>query len=159
MRTIAPLEVRVQRFGVWRMSVIGLTLAACAALAAWWSAQPLPRASSLSTGVAAGMVAVLAAMLGLVRQRPLTLRWDGQCWHLARDGEVAAPGRLELAIDLGAWLLLRFVPGVMPPKSGWQRSCWIALQRRGLESQWHALRVTLYGAHPDLDASGGANDA
>jgi hypothetical protein len=54
-------------------------------------------------------------------------------------------GELQVAIDLGAWMLLHFVPDVG------HRACsvsWLPVQRRGLESQWHALRCAVYSPRP-----------
>jgi hypothetical protein len=50
---------------------------------------------------------------------------------------------VAVAIDLGGWMLLRFVPG-----AGGGRARWIALQRHGLEPQWHALRCAVYAPRP-----------
>jgi hypothetical protein len=50
-----------------------------------------------------------------------------------------------VAVDLGAWMLLRFERDATPRL---RRIVWLPLQRRGLETPWHALRCAVYSARP-----------
>jgi len=149
MRTAPPLQLRVNRFGVWRAGSLLLAACVCAAMLSWWYAQPTPTPLWASAVTGCAVLGSLACVATLWRTAPLTLRWDGQRWWLARDEAAEQAGELALAIDLGSWLLLRFVPASEAANSAWRRHpVWIALQRRGLEAQWHSLRCALYGARP-----------
>jgi len=57
----------------------------------------------------AGLLAAtaLATLLGwrLTQPRPALLNWDGQRWSV--DGE---PGEVDVMLDFGRWMLLRFRP-------------------------------------------------
>ena len=68
---------------------------------------------------------------------PRRLRWDGEAWWLDEPGRDDGP-RVQLAVlvDLDAWLLLRASPG---PR-------WLPLSRRQQQTQWAALRATLFCA-------------
>ncbi len=122
-------------------------VAALGGLAAWAFAGERPSDLAL-LGVAAGSLPVLASAAGLLRCFPFTLRWDGQTWRL-NDGLVAdeqAPaGDLFVAIDLGAWMLLKFD---RPPGRFGRQATWLPVQCRGLEAQWHAFRCAVYSPRP-----------
>jgi hypothetical protein len=111
----------------------------------------------LVCGLVATIAAVAWLMRGLTRLAPLGLRWDGQCWHLAASGpaaQEAVPGDLTVAIDLGVWMLLRFEPAASARRAA---PSWIPVQRRGIESQWHALRCAVHSprAAAQADAAPG----
>jgi hypothetical protein len=84
------------------------------------------------------------------------LRWDTLDWRLgpmASVGEEPTAGQLKVVMDLGSWMLLRFVQtesavliAVLPYRFRPQRC--LAVQRRGLESTWHALRCAVYSSRP-----------
>ncbi len=155
MRTSPAIDVVLTRFGVWRAAIALLAAAALAAIWAWWStwdaAQPPDTNIVLlaALGIASGMVVALAASLSNVR--PTALRWDGQGWSLRRPqrnhgaaGEPVA-GEIIVAMDLGLWMLLRFEPAL---RVGRIRCVWLPVQRRGIETQWHALRCAVYSPRP-----------
>ncbi len=147
MRASPPLRITVRRFGVWRACVGGVMAAVLAALAAWALAGERPSGLAL-LGVGAGALPLLAGAAGLLRCAAFTLRWDGQAWRLndGMDADDDAPaGELCVAIDLGAWLLLRFD---RPPGRFGRRAAWLPVQRRGLEAQWHAFRCGVYSPRP-----------
>lgn len=105
----------------WRL--LHAALAAVAALAALAAALQHLEASAPVTGASLATAAVMAAAFAwrLPAVRRGLLRWDGQAWWFAPEGDEAAhPGRLHLMIDLGSALLLRFDPD--PPGSG---SAWL----------------------------------
>jgi hypothetical protein len=57
-------------------------------------------------------------------------------------GQEPLAGRVGVAVDLGAWLLLRF------KAEDTLRGRWLPVQRRGHELAWHGLRATVYCARP-----------
>jgi hypothetical protein len=66
-------------------------------------------------------------------------------------------GRLRVVLDLGPWLLLRFAADPATRSAAWLPSgspIWIALQRQGLQAEWHAIRCTLYSP-PSAGPPGG----
>ena len=151
MRAAPALQVSLQRFGVWRGAVWGLAALAFITLAAWVITHERPHEPLIEVGVwvsaalAAAAIAALAA--STARMPPLDLRWDGRAWHLGPVRGDRVPGDLSVAIDLGAWMLLRFTASV-PARP---RVVWLPLQRWGIESQWHALRCAVYSPRPAPD--------
>ena len=151
MRCAPPLQVSVNRYDGWRALLLLLATSACAVMLAWWWTQPAPAPRWASAVAAIGALLSLAGLAGSWRMPASTLRWDRQNWLVACHGASEKAGEVAVAIDLGGWLLLRFVPGIAESTpSGRRRTQWIALQRRGLEVQWHALRCALYSARPAL---------
>jgi hypothetical protein len=154
MRAAPPLAFTVRRFGAWRAALVALGLGDAAAMAAWWHRLEEP-AGWAGLVLAAALACALLPLVQAWRLHPLALRWDGTCWHVDPARAVSgAPrtGRLAVALDLGTWMLLRFVveppasPAVQPPRA--VAATWIALQRRGLETEWHAIRCTVYSPPP-----------
>ena len=151
MRSAPPLQLSVNRCELWHAMTLLLAVSGCAAMLAWWWAQPVPAPGWASAMAAIGALLSLASLAGLWRKPASTLRWDRQRWLVTRDGAAERAGELAVAIDLGGWMLLRFVPASDEAGPPWHRRVlWIALQRRGLETQWHALRCALYSARPSL---------
>jgi hypothetical protein len=151
MHSAAPLQLRVNRYGLWRAAVLSLALSACAAMLAWTGALPAPVPPWAAATAAIGALASFACGVGLWRMQPLTLRWDRERWFVARDDAAEQACDLAVAIDCGGWLLLRLVPAGTEAVRAWRhRVLWIALQRRGLEAQWHALRCAVYAARSAL---------
>jgi hypothetical protein len=147
MRAPPAFQVKVRHFGAWRLGVGALIAIASAVLAAWLASggevAPLPLRALMG---AVGAAALLAGTT-LMRRPALSLRWDGQAWRLGPVGSAGDepwPGELAVAIDWGGWLLLKFdhAGGAAPGTT------WLPIQRRGLESQWHALRCAVYCARP-----------
>jgi hypothetical protein len=145
MRASPAFQLTIERFGAWRAALACVALGTVAALAAW-ALSDLPAGLRLA-GVAAGLVLLWQA-LPLARVPAASLRWDTRCWHLgpaATRGEEPWQGTLVVALDLGSWMLLKFVHEVTP---GGSRTSWLPVQRRGLEAHWHALRCAVYCARP-----------
>ncbi len=94
--------------------------------------------------MAAACLMALAGAWASHRRHPVRLRWDSEYWYLAELKGAAAeagPAHVHVKIDAGAWLLLKFVPqGGTDPLT----VRWLPVQRRGIESQWHALRCAVY---------------
>lgn len=156
MRAAPPLEINVVRFGVWRAGTLGLAVTVWAALAIWWWAHPAPASASVSVLAALGMLGAAAGALPSFRTRPFTLRRSAGQWQLAFMHDSPGPamtGDLFVALDLGAWMLLRFIPDAIGG-----RARWIAVQRHGLEPQWHALRCAVYAPRLKQPAEGATVD-
>lgn len=148
MRSAPVLHLSVSRFGLWRTGLLVLAACASGSMLAWWWAQPVPLPwVDATAGV--GVLLSMACLAGLWRGQPLTLRFDRQCWFLARTGSPECTGGLAVAVDLGSWMLLRFLPQASEADANRKgRPVWIALQRRGLEPHWHAMRCVLFAARP-----------
>ena len=126
---------------------------ALAALAPWLLASPLGDAAPWSRLGVGASLAIVGRRAGCVAARvePAcgcagTARWTFAPGAPAREPQ---PGTLEVAIDLGAFLLLRFGPTA--PAGG--RSAGCRSQRRGLERAWHALRCAVYSPRPVAGAA------
>jgi hypothetical protein len=143
----APLsfQITVRCFGVWRWGCCVLILLAALTTACWaaaaWSSHP----GWLAFSVLLGVGAVGGVLLHAWHLAPTSLRWDGQFWHLgpaATIGQEPQVGSLTVMMDLGVWILLRFVV------NGARGGVWLPVQRRGHEPGWHGLRATVYCARP-----------
>jgi len=157
MRAAPDIHVCVTRFGMWRAAVLAVGLFAAVAIVVWATQHmrvlSWPAAVGQFAGSAAALVSILWLTADLVRVPAFQLRWDGLSWYFNRADPTSADavagdpqaGDLSIAIDLGAWVLLRFTPGAPPAGA---RTRWLPLQRHGLERQWHGLRCALYSPRP-----------
>jgi hypothetical protein len=152
MRAAPAFQVSLRRFAVWRTAVFGLFVFGAAILMRWWFARDAPHGGGLPAAAIAALVALSAAAHTLWRTAPADLRWDGVCWHLMRPGNEGLEGSISVAIDLGAWMLLRFAPA---STTGPTQVIWLPAQRRGIEADWHALRCAVHSPHPSGRRSGG----
>ena len=125
-------------------------LLAAAATLAWTLATALPgwRQALAGAVLAACGLAVLA---GWLRSPAGTLAWDGGAWRWGHDGEGEA-GQPELALDLQARMLLRWVPAQGSPR--W-RTRWLWVEREAAVSHWDALRRAVYSRANTTGASHG----
>ena len=144
MRGAPPVEVRVRRQGSWQAFVVVLVALTAGSIGVWLAASEggaaLKAALTLAT-VAAGLGALSTAA-----PLDVSLRWTGSAWVLSRHSTPAPServGSLTVAIDLGNWMLLRFIGE--PPQA---RTTWIPVQRRGLDGDWHALRCAVHAPRP-----------
>jgi hypothetical protein len=146
MRAAPAFKVSLRRFGAWRAAVWAGVACVWASSFAWAVTQdgPASRAMTLPMAILAGWAAWRLGR-SLARQPPTDLRWDGQLWWLARSDTDPVAGRLSVAIDLGPWMLLRFLPNRVASRS---RAIWLPVQRRGLEADWHALRCSVHSPVP-----------
>ncbi|WP_140633058.1 hypothetical protein [Methylibium rhizosphaerae] len=149
MRTAPAVAVTVHRSPRWIGFVALLTFLALAASVAWAVAGVSP----LQWLGVAGAALLGGTVLATERRRkPVGLRWDRQRWHLERAPwgavrqEVAVA--LQVAVDLGDWMLLRLQAG-----EGFRASrTWLAVQRTAAEGDWHALRCAVYSPRPPQPA-------
>jgi hypothetical protein len=157
MRASPAFQVVLDRFGVWRWAVFGSALLGAGVMAAWLVLQAASLPALILWPAAALATGVLASGLGAARVLPVSLRWDGQCWHIGPPGSAGnepIAGALCVLIDLGPWMLLRFEP----VDSTWcNRATWLPVQRRGLETQWHALRCAVHSPRPQTGADAAAD--
>ena len=74
-----------------------------------------------------------------------TLRWDGQDWVLAGDprGGPDLRGDAALMLDLGPWMLVRFLP-YAAGAAGIGAASWLPLTVAGDLARWAALRGALW---------------
>ncbi|MCE9659451.1 MAG: hypothetical protein K8R60_12890 [Burkholderiales bacterium] len=147
MRGLPPCEVTVVRFAAWRTAVAVVAAAALLSLAAWLLTSPLGESAWVRGAVAAAALATLALAASLWRVPPVRLVWDGFGWSVApvSGAEPATSGTLDVAVDLGAFLLLRFVAVGRRGPGGLR---WIPVGRAGLEREWHAFRCAVYSPRP-----------
>ncbi|MEO7337237.1 MAG: hypothetical protein ABIV63_11705 [Caldimonas sp.] len=143
MRAAPPIQVTPQRFGVWRGAVTLLAIAGAAAIALWTASHARPVDAVTWTIAVLAWAGIAVAAGSALRVPPLCLSWDGRAWHLGPIDAEPQPGKLRVALDLGAWMLLRF-ESITPRR----RTTWLPLQRRGLEADWHALRCAVYSPQP-----------
>lgn len=148
MHAPLPFQMTVRHFGVWRAACAVLCTAAVGMTALWAHAAAAAFPAWLMLSVLVVVGASVALLLHAWRLQPTSLRWDGQLWHLGpaeTAGHEPWAGRLEVSLDLGSWLLLRFVP---EPGAASRRNVWLPVQRAAHDVHWHALRATVYCARP-----------
>jgi len=145
MRESVFFELRLRRFRVWRLAVWSVAGTAIVALAAWAAGMWDSQAQSgrvLVAAVAAGLaLATFAVASSLARVQAGVLTCADGAWSYASDAGLRWSGKLEVAMDLGAFLLLRLVG---EPHG----SAWLPVQRRGLEAQWPGFRCAVYSPPP-----------
>ncbi len=144
MRAPPTIDVTLQRFGLWRSALLALALSTGAVVGAWFVTVAQQQSTGLRWVVGLGAVGILGIALSGLRIGPFGLRWDGAQWWLAKTGLEPVAGEVHVAIDLGNWMLLRFVA----LSATGRRISWLPLQRHGLEARWHDLRCTVHAAAP-----------
>jgi len=153
MQAPPAFQITVRHFRVWRALLACLGCAVSGVVIAWgWAMFPLAGATALAAcTLAVGLsLASLGSLLGI---QPYSLRWDTQAWWLGRAaerGHEPMAGQLAVAIDWGAWMLLRYTPA--DSQGLFRRSRWLPIQRAGHESAWLDLRTAVH-ATPGLPAA------
>jgi hypothetical protein len=162
MRAPPPVEVTSSLGRAWR-GALALVVAAAVAVplawglpyfaAHWGSLQPDPLVDALQRPAVQAAVAGAAAAVVLVaawlsrqagRAHERTLRWDGQDWVL--PGTAGCPdqrGSASLMLDLGPWMLVRFLP-YAAAGSGLGGATWLPLHMASDLAHWAALRGALW---------------
>ncbi len=141
------LSIEIRISAGWRFAAAAMTLAAAVGLG-WWSTTLSHRGAAELVWLGTPAVLAIVAAASLVWPRGGRLSWDGADWQLAgaasgRGGE--QPGTLAVALDGGHWMLLHFRATQADARP---RTRWLALSRRDLGSQWHALRCAVYSPRP-----------
>jgi hypothetical protein len=140
MRGAPPVEVRVRRQGPWRAFIVTLVALTAGSVGVWLASAEAGAALRAALGLAT--VIACSAALSTTKPFDVNLRWTGLAWALSRNSAPMSDplvGTLTAAIDLGSWMLLRFVdeaPGA--------RTTWLPVQRSGLDGDWHALRCAVH---------------
>ena len=140
MRGAPPVEIRVRRQGSWRAFVVALVILTAVSIGLWVASAEI--GTAVKGVLAAATLAAGAAALSTTAPFDLSLRWTGSSWALSPGGAPASEpvaGVMTVAIDLGSWMLLRFVD-----ESPRTRTTWIPIQRAGIEGDWHALRCAVH---------------
>ena len=140
MRGAPPVEIRVRRQGPWRAFVVALVVLTAGSIGLWLVSAEVGAAAK--GALAAVTLAVGIAAVSTTAPFDLSLRWTGASWALSRGNAPTsepAVGVLTVAIDLGNWMLLRFVDETSPT-----RTTWIPVQRGSVEGDWHALRCAVH---------------
>jgi len=152
MRASPAFQVNLQRFAFWRSAVAVLAFMALVCTLAWSASDTSPRPVSVWLLVNFVAIVLVWAAVSASRTDALSLRWDTLNWRLgpiSSVGEEPLVGRLTVVMDLGFWMLIRFVQtepairhfGLRPQRC-------IAAQRRGMESTWHAFRCAVHASRP-----------
>ena len=159
MRAPPPVEFASALGRAWRAGLSLLVGASVAVPLAWalpyvaahWGgSQPGPSMAGLGNPVVQAALTVWVAAMAvaafwLAHRRSTaggrTLRWDGQDWVLAGEahGRPDQRGDAALMLDLGSWMLVRFLP-----HAGIGSTTWLPLTA-GLDlARWAALRGALW---------------
>ncbi|MCK9688316.1 hypothetical protein [Scleromatobacter humisilvae] len=158
MRAPPPVEFTSAFGRAWRAALSLLVGASVAVPLAWglpyfaahWgSPQPDVLLEALADPRGQALIAIWGAAMAvaafwLARRRSTaggrTLRWDGHDWVLAGDaGRPDQRGDAALMLDLGPWMLVRFLP-----YAGMGSATWLPLTA-GLDlARWAALRGALW---------------
>jgi len=159
MRAPPPVEFTSALGRAWRAALSLLVGASVAVPLAWGlpyvaahggGSRPDPLMAALGNpfvqaAIALWLAAMAVAAFWLARRRSAagerTLRWDGQDWVLAGDanGLPDQRGDAALMLDLGPWMLVRFLP-----HAGMGSATWLPLTV-GLDlARWAALRGALW---------------
>ena len=159
MRAPPPVEFTSALGRAWRAALSLLVGASVAVPLAWglpylaahWGgSRPDPLIASLGdpfvqAAIAIWLAAMVVAAFWLARRRSAagerTLRWDGQDWVLAGDagGRPDQRGDAALMLDLGPWMLVRFLP-----HAGLGSATWLPLTVGRDLARWAALRGALW---------------
>ena len=141
-------QITLRSQSVWRGAVLALTLAVIAVLIVW-AVQPGHSQGPVLRWLAFASVAiVLGLAVSLWRVPAFVLGWDGERWHvnsLQPGFNESLAGNVEVHLDLGHWMLLRFVPDDRTAKARLQ---WLPVQNVARDPLWHSLRCALYGDRP-----------
>jgi hypothetical protein len=129
-----PVRVSLGRSAGWTTIVCLCTGFAVANIAAW---VLLRNEAPVVVALILGLFAAVLTVWRMQRsQTPSDLVWNGSQWQWQ-----GLAGEVQVALDLGLWMLLRFDPLV-------GRRCWIPASRASAFGPWAALRAALYARRP-----------
>ena len=135
----APTAFEAHPSCIWRGTVAALLLVTAAAIAGWCAASGDVVSPWMRAGVAVVALALGGSVVHLLTAAPAGLRWTGAAWELLpATGAGPVRGSATVALDFGAWMLLRFIA------EGSHRVVWLPVERRREPAAWHALRTALY---------------
>ena len=163
MRAPPPVEYTSALARGWRMALSLLVGASVAVPLAWglpyfaahWGSRyPDMLSEALANPLVLGALALWTAAMVVAAswlarrgatEGERTLRWDGQDWVLvgAAPGHPDQRGDATLMLDLGPWMLVRFLPHASMDL-GAGASTWLPLTLAGDLARWAALRGALW---------------
>ena len=166
MRAPPPVEYASALGRAWRAALSLLVGASVAVPLAWglpylaahWGSRqpdalfdalgdPLVQAALVLWVLAMAVAAAWLARRGAAAGER-TLRWDGQDWVLAggADGGADQRGDAQLMLDLGPWMLVRFLPYAIGTGGfgSFGAASWLPLTVAGDLARWAALRGALW---------------
>ena len=140
MHAAPAVSVRSTGTGVWRLSGVLLPALATCAVCAW----ALAHAQQAVWPALALIPGVSVLLWLLVRPQTFDFLWDGERWLTVGPDSVEHEGRVEVMLDLGPWLLLRWHPVGL---SRGRR--WIPVPASQALPNLHALRAAVYCRRPE----------
>ena len=139
MRHAPAVRVPCVAGALWRYLPMALHCLTAAAMVLW--CLRMLGATPLWSGLAAGTVAAAVAVwfARALKPTPTILQWDGTSWSLlGRDTEQPiALSRVDVMMDLGAWLLLRTLDAERGVR-------WLPVHRRDAPADFRALCRAAY---------------
>jgi hypothetical protein len=129
-----PVRVSLGRSIGWVAVVATCAGVAVANVTAWLLLQS--EAAAAPAALSGLAVAALVSWRLHRAHAPGELNWNGSEWQWQ-----GVDGQVQVALDLDAWMLLRF-----DPTQGRRR--WIAASRASTRGPWSALRAALYARRP-----------
>jgi hypothetical protein len=181
MRSAPAVTVEVTPDPLWRGCMAALLALVAVSLPAWLALRLHGPDIGPATLFAAASLLAFGALVGRSAWRLRSpachaLRWNGVTWQTLDDRLQPTPVALSVAVDAGAWMLLRLSRPARPDAAGdgspsgliqrlgdalaesGRAAAWIAVSERALPLRWHALRCAVHGpvppASPAAEAGG-----
>ena len=121
--------------GLWRGFGVLMPAVAAAALGAW-----LLTHAQMVAWPALLLFPVGSLLLWLlVKPQSFAFRWDGQRWLAVGPGALDEEATVDVMLDLGPWLLLRWSPTLARC-----RRRWVSVPASEAQPNLHALRAAVY---------------
>jgi hypothetical protein len=147
MHAAPAVSVCSRGAGWWRAFNVLLPALATAALCAWLLAH-----AQRPVWPAVLLVPCTALLLWLlVKPLAFDVRWDGERWLAPGPDQQGEEGRLDVMLDLGSWLLLRWRPSLSS-----RRGQWFSVRATEARPDLHALRAAVYCRRPEPTPSTGS---
>lgn len=163
MRGCPPCEITIGPSRIWLMAVWLAAAVAVAALLLWLMAAPEGGSWPVRAGVAGTVAVVLVLATTLTRRCSGVLRFTGTNWLWTPHGAESLldrplAGRVEVHVDVGCFMLLRFL--AEPSGTGAGRSRWIPVDASSAMSSRHVFRCAAYSPRPTAEqAFPGSNNS
>jgi hypothetical protein len=87
----------------------------------------------------------------LIKPLAFDVRWDGERWLAPGLSQQDEEGIVDVMLDLGPWLLLRWRPLL-----GSSRGQWVSVRSTEAQPDLHALRAAVYCRRPEPTPSTGS---
>jgi hypothetical protein len=142
MQAAPPVRIPVKTDALGQGFALACASLSAACGLAWALSWAAPEAWLSRLAVVSAAAGAASVVWFLLRRRAAAaglLTWDGVCWQWAPAAGGPRPGRVQVMIDIGPWLLLRFIPVGAPGPA-----VWVAISRGAAAGQWAAWRATLY---------------